>query len=426
MMILTAAMTIPLWGASYTLRPGSLGAVMQEAAETKPEKIVLTGEVYSSELRTLTHLPVSVSHLDLSQLTIKGDDACGDETIPPFALFATNIKTLVLPDNLQVIEEGAFAETSLESVVIPSGVTNIGPRAFYNCRDLKSANMSRCKVTVLPEECFSRCTALEELAAPPMLRELKDRALMKTALRSLSLPNVLKIGRFALAEMPVLSDLSFQQGMEVEEGAFFNSPHLPSKEYFTFAGPALGFAMSGRLASGNIIDDKVIREGAFAGAQLSTIIIGPSVEKIEPQAFRNVQGLERVDVTAKGEDVPVLSEDAFSGLDVSEIHLAVVVGKDQIWREAPGWKNFRIVTSSGVEGLEDSSPTIAVAGARGMIEVTSEISIEHIGVYSLTGMLLLERDDCGEALTAGPFSDKEVIVRVMAGKIVKVANIMIN
>lgn len=48
------------------------------------------------------------------------------------------IKTLDLPCSLETIEEGAFYGSSLTSVKIPEGVETIGPRAFQDCKNLKS------------------------------------------------------------------------------------------------------------------------------------------------------------------------------------------------------------------------------------------------------------------------------------------------
>jgi hypothetical protein len=41
--------------------------------------------------------------------------------------------TVVLPQGLTKIGDGAFAESALASVVIPDSVTEIGANAFYNC-----------------------------------------------------------------------------------------------------------------------------------------------------------------------------------------------------------------------------------------------------------------------------------------------------
>lgn len=421
-----SVVTFPLWGASYNLTPGSLASILREITANNPETVVLSGEALASELQSLKRLPSSVTTLDLLQLTIKGDETYGNGELPPFALFATNIKVLALPSALRAIGEGVFAETPLEGVMIPATVGKIGPHAFYNCRALKSVDMSGAEVWEIKDECFSGCSALEELQLPPMLSEIGERALMRTAVRSLTIPNVWRIGRFALAEMPALSDITLKKGVEVEEGAFFNTPKLPAFDGLTFTSPALGFAMSGNAADGNVIDGTVIREGSFAGAHLSSVKIGKRVETIEPHAFRNVEGLQTVDVTAKGEDIPLLSEEAFSGVDVSKIRLLITQDNEQGWREAPGWKDFMIEVPAGMDVIAADLNPITVNGYRGVVDVRSGQPIDYVGVYSLSGMLLFERHDCGETLSAGPFADREVIVRAVSADLVKVATILIN
>lgn len=424
--VLLLLVMIPSWGASYSLKPGLLASVLREIIGTKPETVVLNGEVQASELQSLKRLPSAVRNLDLSQLTIKGDDVYGHGELPPFALFATDIKTVILPNSLKIVGEGAFAETPLDRVTIPSGVGNIGPRAFYNCKVLKSVDMGGANIWEIKDECFSGCVMLEDLQLPQNLTVLGDRALMRTALRTLSIPNVWGIGRFALAEMPALSEITIKKVVEIGEGAFFNTPNLQAFDGFTFTSPALGFAMSGNAADGNMIDDAVIREGSFAGSHLSKIKIGRHVQTIEPHAFRNVEGLQTVDAIDKLEEIPTLSEDGFSGVDVSKIRLLVAPYNEEGWRQAPGWKDFMIEVPARVDEIAGNSNAITISGSSGEVYVVSEVPMEYVGIYSLSGMLLFERHDCGETLSAGPFADKEIVVRAVAGPVVKVATLQLN
>ena len=53
-----------------------------------------------------------------------------------------HIRHVILPEGLQVIDDGAFENCkSLESVHIPEGVTNIGSGAFENCSNLTTVNI---------------------------------------------------------------------------------------------------------------------------------------------------------------------------------------------------------------------------------------------------------------------------------------------
>lgn len=47
------------------------------------------------------------------------------------------VKTLNLPDAIETIEARAFNATGIQDVVLPPSITNIGPLAFMNCKDLK-------------------------------------------------------------------------------------------------------------------------------------------------------------------------------------------------------------------------------------------------------------------------------------------------
>lgn len=61
-----------------------------------------------------------------------------------------------------MIGDKAFAETKIQTVVIPEGVTTIGKSAFDSCKALTSVSIPS-TLTYLPEECFSACSKLRNV-----------------------------------------------------------------------------------------------------------------------------------------------------------------------------------------------------------------------------------------------------------------------
>ena len=58
--------------------------------------------------------------------------------ISPLAFYSSEIKKLIIPDGVEIIESCAFSmNKSLEEVFIPSTVTSIGADAFKSCSSLK-------------------------------------------------------------------------------------------------------------------------------------------------------------------------------------------------------------------------------------------------------------------------------------------------
>lgn len=57
--------------------------------------------------------------------------------VPRYFMYRADIKNIVIPQNIEVIDQEAFAGSSLESVTISEGVKLIKDYAFNECRNLK-------------------------------------------------------------------------------------------------------------------------------------------------------------------------------------------------------------------------------------------------------------------------------------------------
>lgn len=417
-------------GENYSVHLGQLPSVIRVIAEQNPEKIAFSGEAYSSDLTALKRLPLSVETLDLSQLDIQDSPESGTihagGAIPPYALASTGVKAVILPATLKSIGESAFANTLIEHIDIPSGTESIGSCAFYNCNNLKSVNMGNSKITEIPKECFYGCVNLKEASFPATVSRVGDRAFMRTAIKSLNLPNVNSIGKFAFAEMPYLSELTLKKNVTIDDGSFFHSPKLQAMSYLFSTSSSLGFAMSGELMDGNTIDDERVNDGVFAGSDIKYIRIGSNVKEIGPNSFKDTNKLQVVDVTSKKAEIPVLKDGAFEGVDVSKVKLLVTKDNIQGWKEAEGWKDFIIELSAGVEAVSSDSDSIEIGCKNGMVTVTSDKDIAFVGVYSLQGLVLYEQKNAGSYIEAGPFHYPEVVVKVVAGNSVKAAVCLLN
>lgn len=76
----------------------------------------------------------------------------------------------------------------------------------------------------------------------------------------------------------------------------------------------------------------------FACDSIEHITLPAGVERIESRAFGNCTGLKTI--TLLGTTPPQLAEDAFSGVDVSEIELIVPKGSKKAYKDAPVWSRF--------------------------------------------------------------------------------------
>ena len=81
---------------------------------------------------------------------------------------ADNLKSIILEEGIEKIQEYVFAGSVIESITIPDSVNEIGKYAFRQCSKLKTINGS--VPDQLGEDAFSYCSSLEEL----VIRKTKD------------------------------------------------------------------------------------------------------------------------------------------------------------------------------------------------------------------------------------------------------------
>ena len=89
----------------------------------------------------------------------------------------------------------SWYKNSLESVVIPNGVTSIGGRAFKDCKNLKTVILPD-SVTEIGVLAFVDCSALREISLPKHLTKISDGAFSRCSLlQTINIPDsVTEIG----------------------------------------------------------------------------------------------------------------------------------------------------------------------------------------------------------------------------------------
>ncbi|NLF60178.1 MAG: leucine-rich repeat protein, partial [Lentisphaerae bacterium] len=120
-----------------------------------------------------------------------------------------NLTTVVLPEGLRRIEDGAFSYSSLSSVTLPSTLQYIGVRAFYDCWNLKQVTLPAGstelelgnsaferssleqivfsqRLSVIPEAAFQFCQSLRSVVIPATVQEVRVRAFAGCGLTSIA------------------------------------------------------------------------------------------------------------------------------------------------------------------------------------------------------------------------------------------------
>ena len=170
----------------------------------------------------------------------------------------TSLESVVLPTGLTSIPERMFSETSLQSVFIPNTVTEIGQAAFYSCEQLVDVMFEEDGVAPLVLEdgemsqysggsytsytyygVFAGCSSLKEIYLPERTTVVGNYAFSKAAesqgsnasvtgtmtLENVWLPSTLtRIGIHAFDDAQQLSSVTFTSGgtgkLEIGEYAF--------------------------------------------------------------------------------------------------------------------------------------------------------------------------------------------------------------
>ncbi len=213
--------------------------------------------------------------------------------------------------------EAAPWGTDIKSVVVESGVLNVGARSFYHCDKLTSVTLSE-SVDGIGNSAFEGCTSLRSIDLPDSLDYICD-SLFKgcTALESVVIPEkVIDIRESAFAGCTNLTEVYFPDGLkDIKSGAFENCRKLKSvtiPDSVLFPGSSI-FARCYSLESVKLSANQVgIGNYTFVGCtNLKSLTIGKNFSFAGEYAFGlDINGL--YDSVSYGA-VPYLNDVYYAG-----------------------------------------------------------------------------------------------------------------
>lgn len=107
------------------------------------------------------------------------------------------LKSITIPDNIVALQGYCFAESGIETIIIPNTVTtltgyNRGAAMFQRCKSLTSITFSA-NAPVIPEYCCTSCDVLAEVIIPEGVEEIRERAFYNNpSLINITLPASMK------------------------------------------------------------------------------------------------------------------------------------------------------------------------------------------------------------------------------------------
>ncbi|MBQ9414607.1 MAG: leucine-rich repeat domain-containing protein, partial [Clostridia bacterium] len=105
---------------------------------------------------------------------------------------AKKLTHVTLPNTLTLIGSYCFAQSTLESVVIPDSVQTMGGHAFSHCDNLYAVKIGT-GLRSLPSECFIGCDLLQNVIIPETIVDMGNSVFAETGLTYQKLPQSLLV-----------------------------------------------------------------------------------------------------------------------------------------------------------------------------------------------------------------------------------------
>ena len=192
------------------------------------------------------------------------------------------LKSITLPSTLKKIHNGAFAGcNALKEVDIPYGVEVIGENCFANCEKLRTIELPDCVVQA-GKQAFSGCVKLETIKLSASMTELGTNFFSGCeTIKNIFIPsNIISIGK------DVLTGCSALESIDVDE----NNPNYCSIDGILYnkAGDTLVYVPGGKKLREYTIPEhvKTIEDHAFIDCEiLNKVVIPATVENIGYEVF---------------------------------------------------------------------------------------------------------------------------------------------
>jgi hypothetical protein len=250
-----------------------------------------------------------------------------------YAAFAHHqlITSIEIPQDVYIIDQSAFENTSLNEIFIPANVIYIKDRAFYDVRSLEMITFEEgSHLKQIGDEAFTNVNLIENLVIPSTVETIGYRAFYGASsleslrfeddseltsigssafegallISSLVIPKkVMNLGQYFIRNTPQLSDVSFEETSMIEEIGTYSFSGLSGFTSITIPATV-----------------KVIGRGAFyQNGTVSNILFEPGsqLEVISDDAFNEASRLEGIEIYAT---VISIGNRAFLGTKIAYVN----------------------------------------------------------------------------------------------------------
>ncbi len=312
--------------------PGGLEALMNtEALEV--DSLVVRGTINEADFRTMWNASLNgvLSVVNLENASI------ADNKIPDYAFshpneqmsddrteyYVIRLRRIILPEGVEEIGEMAFeAASDLEMVNIPSSIKKLGEYCFGNCSSLGIDSLVLPEgLELIDEGAFTYCSSLNgEVALPSTLKQIGDYAFYLSAISGVTFNDGLEsLGGHAFSgcnlksvELPN-SCVNFGDGSQFSTNLELGYIHLPEAMTEIPFGLAKGCIL---LKEINIPDNvTVINHDAFLSCeQLQSLELPEGLKSVYYNAFSGLKSIEEMVFPSSMEFLGVNSCEAWSNI----------------------------------------------------------------------------------------------------------------
>jgi hypothetical protein len=299
---------------------------------------------------------------------------------------------------------------AIQTVIIQNGVTNIGNRAFKDCSNLRTITIPN-TVTIIGRQAFLNCTNsnFTQVIIPNGVTEIKREAFRNcTYLKEVEIENGSSQLNFTGYRYASLGEFSNVYDW------FLNCPNLQTLHL-------------GR----NIINSTSNAYIPFrAKTSLTTLTVGSYVSSISSNAFYGCNGLTTI--TSQNPTPPTVGNNCFTGVNKTTCIVNVPSGSKCAYKWASQWKDFVNILdgtntqcTTGIDEIAASQLNIFPNPVKDEIFIQSDLQIEKVEIYSLSGNLIISENNFNEKMSVSALPQGIYLLKVytdkgsMVSKIVK-------